>query len=603
MAIAAINAIDDEARVELIQSMEKIFLRPNNFAQNGIPIPQDPPMKYSELTKALDTWKLLSNEEKEGIRHEIFGDTVRKPFPFHGHLNEEKVKEMREKWAAMTPEEREAKMAEGRAKWEAMTPEEREELHKKFRAEHINRRPIEIHPVPAHHHGHHADMEKSKEMFEKWEAMTAEEREEFIANKRKEWIERNGDDENKIHRIPRPMPGRNHEWSYVHMNEEKLKEIHDKWEAMTPEEREEARNNKRKEFHNKFESLTPEEEEAEKERIFAVKFPKHHDHRDHPHHFDEEKMAERLAKWESMTDEERDEMLKKFREEHEDRRALHPRFMQIQPLPEFMPGPVPQRPIRSRQFPILEHLILDFEQILPLIEYFDFEDSEESFEDSDESDESSEESDEDDIIYEDFMPYQFVPIRPLPYPVDFPYNIYSQVSILPLPELSQSIDIGPEEEEDSETMKILPYHPRNIQPIRPLPYPNDIPNLRPVPQRPIQPRNVPIAPLPEYFNPIIRPASDVTGYNRQGPMPRPTPEENLRPIRPKPPHKPDGFPVPRPAQFQPIMPLDFQPIMPIQFQPIVPLPEFFPRSINGDYPMTRPNGNMRPVRPIGREPQ
>lgn len=315
MAIAAIvsSPIEEEAKNELIQSMEKIFWRPHKYSQNGIPVPQDPPVRFDELTKTMDAFKTLDDEEKDEIRNHLFGDRHPRPRPAR----------------------------------------------------------------PAHQHArHHMDEEKLKEFHEKWEAMTAEEREEFISNRIQKFKE-----EHIVHRLPRPM---HRDRPQFPGNEEKTREFNEKWESMTQEEREEARNNKRQERQQKYESQTPEDEELLKDRVLIVRFPqRHHHERDHPHHFDEEKLKEMHEKWEAMTEEERKEHIKNFREKHEELKMRHPRSIQaIKPLPEIvgsLPYPVPQRPIgRNFQqirplpemtFPMVRPAARGFQPIVPLPEY------------------------------------------------------------------------------------------------------------------------------------------------------------------------------------------------------------------------------------------
>jgi len=90
-------------------------------------------------------------------------------------------------------------------------------------------------PVPASHMSstHTYDEEKLKEIHEKWEAMTPEEREEVRNNRRKDSEFLKPD---FIQRYPRDMLEHH---NFKDLDEQKLKEIHDKWEAMTPEERKE----------------------------------------------------------------------------------------------------------------------------------------------------------------------------------------------------------------------------------------------------------------------------------------------------------------------------------------------------------------------------
>ena len=85
-------------------------------------------------------WKAMTPEQREAKRAEMKAkfeamtpeqkEQFKKDHPRFGGRHDGKGGEMRAKWKAMTPEQREAKRAEMKAKWDAMTPEQKEQFKK-----------------------------------------------------------------------------------------------------------------------------------------------------------------------------------------------------------------------------------------------------------------------------------------------------------------------------------------------------------------------------------------------------------------------------------------------------------------------------------------
>ncbi|KAG5676286.1 hypothetical protein PVAND_006134 [Polypedilum vanderplanki] len=342
-------------------------------------------------------------------------------------------------------------------------------------------------------------------------------------------------------RFPKPMPAHHSERTHSEIDEEKFKEMLEKWEAMTPEEREEYIMNRRRE-----QPMTP-----------------YHNTRPHPHpEFNEEKMNEMREKWESMTEEER----KEFLENHK----KHPtRFTKIEKLEE--PGEIKIRSPRSIDVKPLPEIELK-RPTRPV--------------------EEDNRNNGNNLVRSQRA---FQPIKPLPElipPNELKVNKRlerfrpaAQMNEVDHQEIVKILDEMSPEEKNQFFRELFP----NGMPIRPI-------GIVPAGNR-IQPITNDEEVFAEYV-PIVSSNSFDNGRTRivdpwsrdripdiKEPQMRPRPEQeqpewnNRLPPRPMPfppssqSKPPQAIPRPMPAQFQPIIPLEIQPILPLEFQPIFPLPE------------------------------
>lgn len=220
MAATAIDAffIGERSRDEFIDALHRFFLNMHHGQ-----LPHAPPsLGLGEMERIRTRFESLTLEEQERLKNYLFGERFPKPMPAHHieqhphhEFNEEKLKEMREKWESMTPEEREEMIRNRRKEHEEIKIRSPRSIPPKRPTRPVEHdrnantrpappsndnfpvrsprqfqpiRPLPEHERPAHHreHPHHEFSEEQlKEMRARWESMTPEEREEMIKNRRK----------------------------------------------------------------------------------------------------------------------------------------------------------------------------------------------------------------------------------------------------------------------------------------------------------------------------------------------------------------------------------------------------------------------------------
>ncbi|CAH1708813.1 unnamed protein product [Chironomus riparius] len=395
-------------------------------------------------------------------------------------------------------------------------------------------------------------------------------------------------------KFPRPMPA-SHIESVHPFDEEKLNEIHEKWDLMTPEEREEVRNNRRKDVDH----AKPD---------FIHRFPRdmpEHKHAKDCDHFSEEKIEELRVKWEAMTPEEREELKRSFRKDHRDIKSHSGRSIQgirfpdyfhfINDIPNTRPFPRPEMPIgrpednigspinwNSRPFPTPEKPIARPENRIRMTRPIEWVSLPEV----------------DRVLYP--IDGNFQPIKPLEElessmiqaasdtgrtrPVDPVARDRMPQPIKQIPIRQSSMDSSTlfDDMTDEERLQVIRELFPGGLPIRPIgPIPiipaekggalvfehEDIDNedtktrnVEDYPHRSRRPRNFqPILPLQR--QPILPIKSQPILPHQSQPI-LPIKSQPILPFKTQP---------ILPQQFQPIMPLQFQPIMPLQRQPIMPI--------------------------------
>lgn len=203
-----------------------------------------------------DLFDSLTPEEQAALKNHLFGQRFPRPLPAshqqgHQKFSDDQIEAARAKWNSMTPEQQKA----FREKYQKP-----QSFHEDGSEEKI-RRPRSIPEAPvvrsASHRNEHQKMgeEKLKDIRERWAAMTPEEREAIKNGRRKHF---------KANETPlaRPQPRQfqaiqpieaaaarpNQKAEHQRIGDEKLQIIRERWDSMTPQEREDVKNGRRKHF-------------------------------------------------------------------------------------------------------------------------------------------------------------------------------------------------------------------------------------------------------------------------------------------------------------------------------------------------------------------